>query len=160
MWATCSSGGCVPCQRQTTIGTAHNSHSAIQQTSSSWNHGVILAARQSRQSGSRVNGAEGSPAGTLLPYLKRRLRAANGVPGPVGARFATPWPYGETWDHQPFEDQHASENNEAACQREEARRPAVGAARHGDIQCHGFAARDLQTIVEGDRARPEAVGAA
>jgi hypothetical protein len=39
----------VPWERHTTIGTSQMSHSAIQQMSSSWNQGVIRAARHSSQ---------------------------------------------------------------------------------------------------------------
>ena len=47
-------GGSVPWTRHTTIGTAQISHSAIQQTSSSWNHSVIRAASQRSQSSRRA----------------------------------------------------------------------------------------------------------
>src|SRR3546814_5028623 len=44
------SSGSTPCQRHTTIGVSQISHSAIQQTSSSWNQCVILAASHRSQS--------------------------------------------------------------------------------------------------------------
>ena len=63
MCARCSAGGSVPWKRHTTIGTAQISHSAIQQTSSSWNHGVMRAASQRSQS-------------STLRELRRRLTQA------------------------------------------------------------------------------------
>ena len=50
--ARCSAGGSVPWNRHTTMGTEQISQSAIQQTSSSWNHGVMRAASQRSQSSS------------------------------------------------------------------------------------------------------------
>src|SRR5918993_1353371 len=49
MWASSSAGGSVPWERQTTMGVSHTSHSAIQQISSSWNHGVMRSARHNMQ---------------------------------------------------------------------------------------------------------------
>ncbi len=60
MWVACASGGAGPCQRQTTMGTSQISHSAIQHTSSSWNQGVMRAARQSSQWGDFVGGGTAS----------------------------------------------------------------------------------------------------
>ena len=51
MCSRSSAGGSVPCARHTTIGVAQIVHSAIQQMSSSWNHGEIRAAsHRSRRS--------------------------------------------------------------------------------------------------------------
>jgi hypothetical protein len=67
MCARCSSGGCGPWKRQTTIGTAQISHSAIQHRSSSWNHGVIFCALQRSHFGCCVNGSViSSPAGLAM----------------------------------------------------------------------------------------------
>src|SRR5690242_16855940 len=49
MCSSSDAGGAVPCPRQTTIGTAQISHSAIQQMSSSWNHSVMRAASHRSQ---------------------------------------------------------------------------------------------------------------
>src|SRR5689334_4861035 len=62
MWASSSAGGATPCPRHTTMGTAQISHSAIQHTSSSWNHSVMRAASQ------RSHSAENSRSVmTVLP---------------------------------------------------------------------------------------------
>src|SRR5207248_6095226 len=56
-------GGSTPCSRQTTIGVSQISHSATQQTSSSWNQGVMRSARHSMHS-------------SAMPRLYREVRAA------------------------------------------------------------------------------------
>ena len=51
----------MPWPRQTTIGTAQISHSAIQQMSSSWNHGVIRAASHRSQPSRRARRGRARP---------------------------------------------------------------------------------------------------
>ncbi len=72
MCARSDAGGSVPWLRQTTMGVAQISHSAIQQMSSSWNQGVIRAASHSGQPSNRPasdTGRNGSGAdpGTIGP---------------------------------------------------------------------------------------------
>ena len=61
MWARCAAGGSVPWWRQTTIGTSQISHSAIQHTSSSWNHCVIRAAVHRSQPSRAGGGTNACP---------------------------------------------------------------------------------------------------
>src|SRR5215472_1758184 len=69
MCSSCSGGGAVPCQRHTTMGTSHTSHSAIQQMSSSWYQGVMRLARQRSQSSMRR-----SSSSIAIRGLRRRWR--------------------------------------------------------------------------------------
>ena len=84
MCSSSSAGGSVPWPRHTTIGTAQISHSAIQQTSSSWNHSVIRAASQRSQSASNAYAsrhAVGAPR-PALGGARTRTRAASSGPPP------------------------------------------------------------------------------
>src|SRR5215510_4926093 len=64
MCSRCSGGGATPWWRHTTIGTSQISHSAIQHTSSSWNHGVMRAASQRSQSSTLPSSCSGADSGT------------------------------------------------------------------------------------------------
>src|SRR5438309_3432589 len=87
MWLACASGGVVPWKRHTTIGVSQISHSAIQQMSSSKNHGVIFRALHRSQSLTRVN--SGLAGGGML--------MAHTLPQPSSTRssFANPGGRGE-----------------------------------------------------------------
>ena len=77
--------GSTPCPRHTTIGTAQISHSAIQQMSSSWNHGVMRAASQRSQSSTRSSVQSGLPSGT---YGRATLTGSAEVDGRSCAKLA------------------------------------------------------------------------
>ena len=74
MCASSSAGGSVPWPRHTTIGVAQISHSAIQQMSSSWNHGVIRAASQRSQSSRMLVAMSGHRRHRDGPWYDTALR--------------------------------------------------------------------------------------
>src|SRR5688500_1728062 len=69
MWARSSAGGWVPCRRHTTMGVSQMSHSAIQQTSSSWYQGVILLARQRSQLATVPSGGGSDGADAMASHM-------------------------------------------------------------------------------------------
>src|SRR5512144_1237610 len=89
MCANSSPGGATPWLRQTTIGTAQISHSAIQQTSSSWNHGVMRAASHRSQFGSFTSSDERSSAIPERYDRPRDLCRATATPSAVMASNGT-----------------------------------------------------------------------
>ena len=70
MWSRSVAGGAMPCDRHTTMGVAQASHSATQQTSSSWNHGLSRAASHSSQPVGLI------PADASLPSVSANSTAA------------------------------------------------------------------------------------
>src|SRR5437868_862202 len=77
MCARSAGGGVVPCWRQTTIGLSQISHSAIQQMSSSWYHGVMRAAAHSSQARSAI--VQSDANGTRHAFWRETLSADDEV---------------------------------------------------------------------------------